>query len=102
MRIQFVLPKKGEPLTNTTMVQHETKKTTTTKITSRRQELPIITSPGPSFPFGHFSRICSAPIKLYSNFKIKYIAMSFDAENLILLFLISILLNTITFSSTTC
>lgn len=64
------------------MVQHETKKTTTTKITSRRQELPIITSPGPSFPFGHFSRICSAPIKIYSNFKIKYKVMSFDVGNL--------------------
>ena len=60
------------------MVQHETKKTTTTKITSRRQELPIITSPGPSFPFGHFSRICSAPIKIHSNLNIKYIAISFD------------------------
>ena len=64
------------------MVQHETKKTTTTKITSRRQELPIITSPGPSFPFGHFSRICSAPIKIYSNFKIEYKVMSFDVGNL--------------------
>ena len=39
-------------LTRTTILQHEMRHTIRRKITYRKQALPIITSPGPSLPFG--------------------------------------------------
>ena len=58
----YMLPK-SKLLTRTTMVQHDTRKTTIMKMTSRKQELFIITSPGPSLPFGHLIPIFPGPVK---------------------------------------
>ena len=43
-------------------MQHDTRNTTITKMRCRKQELPIMTSPGPSLPLGHFNLIFSAPV----------------------------------------
>ena len=66
---------KSKLLTRTTMVQHETRNTTIMKMTSRTQELPIITSPGPSLPFGHLNPTCLVPVKCILKYHLEVLSL---------------------------